>query len=1009
MKTAHTHGLIIGLIAFMMLSIATPEVQAGNKKKAATSAPAAATAAPPKPATKQVPDSVKRVLKDSITAFVNQDAWIGTVSIKKMTVTDDEITLKVSHALSCASLSMEQVDSLKRKVAEWTMGYPNDAKVYLFTETDDHFDEVEDLVTSLHSQKSKKHFTHADVTPLVSNADAVYETEQGLAGRHLAVYGSHGLYYLQKQDRWNWQRAKMFTTVEDLYTTSYTMPFLIPMLENAGAVVMQPRERDTQTEEIIIDNTEAVADGTWSTESTGGWGHPKHALIEGENPFRMGGYAYSKEKGSSMRYTPGIRQEGEYAVYVSYKTLGSSTDKALYKVIHRGVETRFHVNQQMGSGTWIYLGTFDFGKDADANYVEVCQERSDSHSVSTDAVRFGGGMGSVARYPNKVQINPIPSGQENGMLESRHESVVALDNVPEGASVSGYPRWIEGARYWFQYSGIPDSIYNYTESKDDYTDDYASRGRWMNFLAGGSEVNPDQKGLKIPLDLGLSFHTDAGTRLGDTIIGTLAIYTDWDNDKKRTYPAGGSRKLARDYADYMQTQLVNDVRATFAPEWTRRQLQNSSYAESRHPKLPVVLLEFLSHQNFSDMKYGLDPSFRFVVSRAIYKSMLRFLHEQYGTDYVVQPLPVQRFAIDLVGSDSVRLSWEAREDSLEATATPTYYVLYTRKGGMDWDNGVRIESNVCTLAQEKGVQYDYKVVAGNQGGISFPSEVLSACQAKNERSRVLIINGFTRVSAPEHFQADSTLGGFIPGHYGVGYMKEVNYIGEQYNFDRTDPWHSDDESGFGSCYTDKAKIAVAGNTFDYPAMHGRVLTEKGISYASTSAEAVSAIPAQYKGVDIIMGKQKEVTIGAQKVQTRYKTFTPNLQSALRAYSGKVLLSGAYISTDMKSEQDKEFTKKVLHYYYRTDQACKHGLVNIKKMLPKSQQEFETELNGTIIPCESPDGLTPAGEGAEVIARYDDNGVSAGVGYRKQMLIFGFMLESLKNFDTFYGQCADYLF
>ena len=207
------------------------------------------------------------------------------------------------------------------------------------------------------------------------------------------------------------------------------------------------------------------------------------------------------------------------------------------------------------------------------------------------------------------------------------------------AVTSGLPRYIEAARYWMQYSGIPDSIYNYTDSKNDYVDDYAARGIWVNYLAGGSAANPKEAGLNIPVHASLAFHTDAGVK--EEIVGTLIIYKDHDDNKCKTYPTGKSRIVARDLADYMQTQIVEDMRALYAPEWTRRQLDNSSYAEARHPKVPAVLLELLSHQNMTDMKYGLDPRVRFVVSRAMYKSILRFIHEQYGTEYVVQPLPVR--------------------------------------------------------------------------------------------------------------------------------------------------------------------------------------------------------------------------------------------------------------------------------------------------------------------------------------------------------------------------------
>jgi hypothetical protein len=35
---------------------------------------------------------------------------------------------------------------------------------------------------------------------------------------------------------------------------AFTIPYLIPMLEHAGAMVFVPRERDTQTNEVIVVN-----------------------------------------------------------------------------------------------------------------------------------------------------------------------------------------------------------------------------------------------------------------------------------------------------------------------------------------------------------------------------------------------------------------------------------------------------------------------------------------------------------------------------------------------------------------------------------------------------------------------------------------------------------------------------------------------------------------------------------------------------------------------------------
>ena len=90
--------------------------------------------------------------------------------------------------------------------------------------------------------------------PLVTNMSAPTTPTQGLTGRHIAIWHSHGRYYERTQDRWEWQRARLLQTVEDLYTGSYVLPFLVPMLENAGANVLVPRERDWNRLEVVVDN-----------------------------------------------------------------------------------------------------------------------------------------------------------------------------------------------------------------------------------------------------------------------------------------------------------------------------------------------------------------------------------------------------------------------------------------------------------------------------------------------------------------------------------------------------------------------------------------------------------------------------------------------------------------------------------------------------------------------------------------------------------------------------------
>ena len=956
----------------------------------------------------------KQILTDTLTAFVKQHAYTESVKVSNIRVKNKFITLYTNRALSTISLSENEVRDLRLLVSQMVLGN-NQGKVTIYT---DGY-EIGELVTARHRHRAKNaRYTLPATTQWVTNTSRPYSAKQGLDGKHIALWGSHGQYFHQPTESWRWQRAKVWSTVEDLYTTSYTMPFLVPMLENAGAVVVQPRERDTQTYEQVLDDSQATLKGQWAIGEGTGWANPTTHLLEGDNPFTKGRYIVEvkcdEKNKSEVIYTPTL-PAGEYAVYISYKTLPNSSNKAQYTVMHKGQKTTFSVNQQMGGGTWVYLGTFAFDSDQQHNYVSIAAAANGKEVVSTDAVKFGGGMGSVARYKQPDSFENVPSSKELPEGDAVMIDSVELLANQANAITSGLPRYIEAARYWMQYSGIPDSIYNYTDSKNDYVDDYAARGIWVNYLAGGSAANPNQPGLNIPLHMSLAFHTDAGVK--KDMIGTLIIYKDHDDNKNKTYPTGKSRIVARDLADYMQTQIVNDMRAVYAPEWTRRQLNNSSYAEARHPKVPAVLLELLSHQNMTDMQYGLDPRVRFTISRAMYKSILRFMHEQYGTEYVVQPLPVNSMAMTMKarsqtrGAQSVKITWQATEDALEPTATPTYYIVYTRTNDGDWDNGVRVTTPQYTFTPDKGTRYDIRVAAGNAGGLSFKSEVLSAYIAPEEKGQVLIINGFTRVSGPEWWQ-DSIYGGIRPASHAVPYGKGVNYIGEVYDFDSRNEWKTDDNCGWGMCHSDHMNHPTVGNTFDYPAMHGRVLAEMGYSYVTTSVAALDSI-AGYDLVDVILGKQKTVIMGND---TSFHCMPAKLQHALTHYlqhGGRLLLSGAHIASDMQGKEDAAFTKNQLHYEFRCTHASRTGKIRIERELTKGNYTFRTEPNDTMLHTENADGIYPA-EGGIVVARFPEVNVAAAIAHDaseaggSKTLCWSFMLESAHDFPALYLQSINWL-
>lgn len=951
-------------------------------------------------------------LGDSLTAIVQSKAHVGRVVVKNYRQHGDNIWVYTNSTIHDVAWSAQEIRQLRGQISLWVRG-DKQGKVTIYSDKQ----EIGELVTARYKVRNAADCHRmAAVQPLVSNASRAYSAPKGLDTKHIALWGSHGLYYVQDYQQWKWQRARLWTTVEDLYTSSYTRPFVVPMLENAGAVVIQPRERDIQLHEVIVDETEAS--GNWTLSDQPGWATPTAPLLEGVNPFTMGHYAVSPKPGKEaqpMRYTPHIEQAGEYAVYISYATLPQSTSKAEYTVMHDGVATNFVVNQTMGGSTWVYVGTFYFGTQPEKNYVLVSNKADKKQLVTSDAIKFGGGMGSVARYPQPGFVPGVAkSSTQIEITEPVVDSVQLLANQ-QIASVSGFPRYIEGARYWMQYSGIPDSVYNYTQSRNDYIDDYAARGRWVNYLAGGSQAYPEGPGLGIPVNLSLAFHSDAGTYMDDKIVGTLTVYTPFDHDGNLTYPAGGSRMCNRDLADYIQEEIVAGIQQSLCPTWPKRRLWESNYAESRNPKVPSALLELLSHQNYADMIYGLNPEFKFVVGRGIYKAMLKFLHAMDNTPYVVQPLPVQQFGMERNGQQ-LRLHWAERVDSLEPTAKPTYYIVYTRAKGRDWDNGVLVQTTEYTLNLEDGILYDFRICAGNEGGISLPSEILSACLYP-QTPTTLVINGFHRVCGPDMIAYDSVTGGVLPYAHAIPYGQEISYLGEQFDYDRLNPWHSDDDCGFGMNYSDQANKINVGNTFDYPHMHGLVLQQRGISFISCSSDAVSDLQ-PYALVDLIMGKQKgprSVIREGKIMATRDEQgcIPMSLRASIQDYlaaGGRMLLSGSYIASNMQSDADTAFIHNVLHYKYKSARASNCGQINIMySVLPNRPIHWETQPNQHIIECEAPDGIDIM-TGAKRLARYDDCGLGAGIAYdqNERLLVFPFMMESVQEFDSFYNDCIDWL-
>lgn len=869
---------------------------------------------------------------------------------------EERIRIVLGGGFQEQHFTAEVVERIYKEIS--TFLPPSQKEYQVTVETDGR--PIEDLVPNFFRKGKKDPTRLLNETykgePWVKNISRPYTAEKGLEGNHIALWQSHGRYYRTEKNDWYWQRPRLFCTTEDLFSQTFVVPFIIPMLQNAGAVVFTPRERDYQTHEVIVDNDHPHRNGTyiesfrrkqknikWNTTERPGFAQIKDIYEACDSPFTDGTARYvptvtsAKDEGLAQ-WVPNIPEEGKYAVYVTYQSYENSTDEATYTVHHKGGVTQFKVNQQIGGGTWVYLGTFEFDQgEHDYGMVALSSHSHHKGIITADAVRFGGGMGNIVPEGRNYSVRP-----------------------------SGLPRWAEAAKYSVQWYGFPYKIHTEPFADNDYNNDINARSAAINHLSGGSIYNPQREdGLGVPLDISVAFHTDAGVRTDDTFVGSLGVYmTDYNEGKTG---AGMDRYVSRDLISMFLTNFTTDLKKY---NWQVRQLWNRNYGEARAPMPPACILEMLSHQNFADMRLAYDPHFKFDLSRSVYKTIVKYIATLYKRDYVIQPLPVEDFAITLDEQrNTATLSWSPVDDPLEPTAKAKEYIIYTRRGHQGFDNGILVKGTSHTIELNPDEVYSFKVTALNDGGESFPSEVLSCGISSQNRGTVLIVNAFTRLEGPQVVNTATTCGFDLNADPGVPYGAYTGFCGYQRSFERSKAG-SEASDGLGMSGDELEGKIMMGNTFDYPVIHGRAIMLSGNhSFTSCSEKALKkgkVTLSSYPIINLIYGTQRQ--------------FDSRMNSLIEQFynqGGKVLMSAANAGcpsiggTTVATLPDKSL---------KTLSGCGLTFDIYRDMNPQSYS----------VP--SPSVLAPSGQ-AFAILTYS-NGNCAGIAQQQRFVRLGFPLESI---------------
>lgn len=943
---------------------------------------------------------------------------IGKLKANDISVVGDSIKVDLSENFGDIPFTKESVEKLKDDIKTALDEQYSTREIYLTIAGNS----IENYFSDFETSYQRKH--NSFVTPVDENK----HYSKGLSGNIVAVWPSHGWYFEPYLNRWEWQRARLFHTVEDMYTHSYMIPFIMPMLENAGAYVWDARERDTHNFGAVVDNDGGNAQKgyhehngkkKWKKGDGNGFAYERNEYKDFENPFEEGTYRVVEVENENNKLAQAtwdveMPEAGTYAIYVSYKSLPNSAKDATYTINSLEGSQQFIVDQTMAGGVWVYIGSFQLAKGMNKNVVTLDNHSKDKNAVITaDAIKVGGGKGNIVRRVALPTPENIAIAQKNDDMKYLGKEGIDYQYVGSG----DHPWFHLGARYFLQWSGFPHKVYSTSDGINDYVDDYRSRGEWVNWLAGGSDVLPGKPGLKVPVDVSFCLHTDAGTTPNDDIIGTLLIYCTTKNGKQfGKYENGTPRELSRQFANIVSTEVVNDIRAKYEPKWTRRGMWDKSYYEARVPEVPALLMELLSHQNFADMKYGLDPEFRFDVSRAIYKGIAKFIAKRDHRECVIQPLPVNSFAINKLGDNLFMLNWEPTPDPLCPSAEAKKYVVLEQVGP---DGGFKeveiVDAPRYSAYITDNEIHSFKIVAMNEGGRSFPSETLSLGVAKDSKGTVMVVNNFTRVSAPDWFESGDMAGFYDNKDHGVPYMEQINYLGSQFEFRRKLEWRDDDAPGFGASRSNYETQNIAGNTFNYPARHGESIMKAGYSFVSSSAKAFEKGDVEFNDIttlDIIMGKQKETPTGRGAKPSRFKAFNTDFINAITTFTrsgGNVLMTGAYVGSDIwdkekSSASEKNFAQNVMGYKWVDGRATLNGEVysvpTVLKMSDgMSNLHFYDTLNSDFYAVESPDAIKASDDKGATILRYKENNIPAGIassrnGYKT--VVVGFPFETIKD-------------
>ena len=375
----------------------------------------------------------------------------------------------------------------------------------------------------------------------------------GLSGKRVALSPGHG-YYWHSSLGWTTQRGDIGGLIEDLHTAEIANRYLTPLLQNMGADVVFCREPGEQPVDGLVDNDQ----GAPAYAETGGWSTSLSSGYQ-SSTYRFANTNPTTETATATWSIP-VLEDGLYPVFAWFRASGNRTPEAVYRVAHGGGVDEVVVDQTVDNLTWAHLGNFWFTQAQGASI--TLSNRSPSPGVViADAVRLGGGLGSIVR----------------------------------GGTTSLQERWRECARYWAQFAGAPPSVYNPSAAPQDNSDDVTARPRFAEWRTA---------------DAFLSLHTNAGGGAGTETY----IYSGGATAGSASLSQAVQTQLIADLRAHWNPAWVD-----------RGQKQANFGELRLLSSMPGVLVELAFHDSVGSLDHDSlhDPEFRYLAARAYARGVLR--------------------------------------------------------------------------------------------------------------------------------------------------------------------------------------------------------------------------------------------------------------------------------------------------------------------------------------------------------------------------------------------------